>query len=67
MADARCREEEDHALVWMQERPERTRKYPEKLSKLEEDEKMKWRARLDIATSNAREPWTIPTAVRPIP
>jgi hypothetical protein len=29
MADARCREEEDHALVWMQERPERTREYPE--------------------------------------
>ena len=45
MADARCREEEDHALVWMQECPERTRKYPEKLSKLEENEKTKRRAR----------------------
>jgi len=29
---------------------------PEKLSKLEEDEQVKWRARLDIMTSNVREP-----------
>jgi hypothetical protein len=67
MAGVRCRAEEDHVLVWMQERAERTRKYPEKLSKLEEDDKMKWRARLDMMTSNEGAPWTVSTVVRPIP
>jgi hypothetical protein len=54
MADVRCREEEDAEI-------------PGELSKLEEDEKMKRRARLNMMTSNAREPWTISTVVRPIP
>jgi hypothetical protein len=67
MAGVRCREKEDHLLVWMEERPERTRKYPQKLSKLEEDEKMKRRARLNIMTSNVRAPSTISTVVPPIP
>jgi hypothetical protein len=56
MADGRCREEEDHALVWMQERPERTRKYPEKLLKLEDDEKIKAASASDRHRSNVREP-----------
>jgi len=32
-----------------------------------EGEKMKQRARLNMMASNAREPWTISTVMRPIP
>jgi len=56
MAGVRCREKKDHSLVWMEKRRERTRKYPRSFSKLEEDEQVKRRARLDIMTSNVREP-----------